>query len=136
MNSYDFIDKLFEMLSDDDDVLVCAATPRRASCPTRRQRLKKGQRLISNSGAASMGYDLPASIGVAAARECQKRVICIAGEGSIQMNMQELPDRGRLHHLPVKIIVLDNGGYLSIRQTQMGFFKGRKIGEELPRERD
>ena len=124
LNSYDFIDKLFEMLSDDDAVVCGNATA--CIVPYQAAKLKKGQRLISNSGAASMGYDLPAAIGVAAARNA--RTICIAGEGSIQMNVQELQTVVGCN-LPVKIFVLNNGGYLSIRQTQTGFFKGRKIGE-------
>jgi acetolactate synthase-1/2/3 large subunit len=88
--------------------------------------LKASQRLISNSGSASMGYDLPAAIGAAFART-GKRVICLAGDGSIQMNIQEL--QTIVHHqLPVKIFVLNNSGYLSMRMTQSGFF-GRLTGE-------
>ena len=52
--------------------------------------IKRGQRLWTNSGCATMGYDLPASIGVCAARGKDKRVICIAGDGSIMMNIQEM----------------------------------------------
>jgi len=93
--------------------------------PYQAGKLKKGQRLISNSGSASMGYDLPASIGVAVAKG--GRVICLAGDGSLQMNVQEL-QTVVTNNLPVKIFVLNNGGYLSIRQTQNGFFQGRLIG--------
>ena len=73
-----------------------------------------------------MGYDLPAAIGVALARD-GKRVICIAGDGSLQVNIQELQTVAH-HRLPVKIFVLNNGGYLSIRSTQANFF-GRLTGE-------
>ena len=52
--------------------------------------LKRGQRLISNSGSASMGYDLPAAIGAAFAAPPGARVVCLAGDGSLQMNIQEL----------------------------------------------
>ena len=73
-----------------------------------------------------MGYDLPAAIGAAFARP-GKRVICLAGDGSIQMNIQEL--QTVVHHrLPIKILVLNNSGYLSMRMTQSGFF-GRLTGE-------
>ena len=73
-----------------------------------------------------MGYDLPAAIGAAVARG-GKRVICLAGDGSVQMNLQEL--QTVVHHqLPIKIFILDNRGYLSIRQSQQSFFK-RLIGE-------
>jgi acetolactate synthase-1/2/3 large subunit len=124
LSPYYFIESLFEALAD-DDVVVCGNA---AACivPYQAARLKAGQRLISNSGAASMGYDLPAAIGAAVARP-GKRVICLAGDGSIQLNIQELQTIAH-HRLPVKIFVLNNGGYLSIRQTQSNFF-GRLVGE-------
>jgi len=124
LNSYDFVDKLFAMLGDDDAVVCGNATA--CIVPYQAGKLKKGARLISNSGSASMGYDLPAAMGVAIAR--RKRTICLAGDGSIQMNVQELATVVG-NNLPVKIFVLNNNGYLSIRQTQTGFFQGRKIGE-------
>ncbi|HMD72101.1 MAG TPA: thiamine pyrophosphate-binding protein [Bryobacteraceae bacterium] len=124
INPYHFIERLFDMLAA-DDVVVCGNA---SACivPYQAARLQAGQRLISNSGAASMGYDLPAAVGAAIARE-GRRVICLAGDGSIQLNIQELQTIAH-HRLPVKIFVLDNGGYLSIRQTQSNFF-GRLVGE-------
>jgi acetolactate synthase-1/2/3 large subunit len=124
LNPYDFVDRLFEMLGP-DDVVVCGNA---TACivPFQAAKLKRGQRLISNSGSASMGYDLPAAIGVSVARNA--RTLCIAGDGSLQMNVQELQTVIG-YKLPIKIFVLNNGGYLSIRQTQVGFFQGRKIGE-------
>jgi acetolactate synthase I/II/III large subunit len=124
LNSYDFIDKLFEMLTGEDAVVCGNATA--CIVPYQAGKLKKGERLISSSGSASMGYDLPAAIGVAVASG--KRTVCLAGDGSIQMNVQELSTVAG-YGLPVKIFVLNNNGYLSIRQTQTGFFQGRKIGE-------
>jgi acetolactate synthase-1/2/3 large subunit len=124
VSPYYFIEQLFERLAD-DDVVVCANA---AACivPYQAGRLKAGQRLISNSGSAPMGYDLPAAVGAAVAR-AGKRVVCLAGDGSIQFNIQEL--QTIVHHgLPVKIFVLNNGGYLSIRQTQNNFF-GNLVGE-------
>lgn len=123
LNPYYFIELLFSGLSD-DDVVVCGNA---TACivPYQAARLKKGQRLISNSGSASMGYDLPAAVGAAVARRGE-RVICLAGDGSVQLNIQEL--QTLVHYqLPVKLLVLNNGGYLSIRQTQSNFF-GRMIG--------
>ena len=73
-----------------------------------------------------MGHDLPAALGAAVAQG-GKRVICLAGDGSVQFNIQELQTI-RHHQLPVKIFVLNNGGYLSIRTTQSNFF-GTLIGE-------
>jgi acetolactate synthase-1/2/3 large subunit len=124
VNPYHFAEHLFEVLAD-DDVVVCGDS---TACIVTFQtaRLRKGQRLFSNSGAASMGHDLPASIGAAIARG-GKRVICLAGDGSIQLNIQEL--QTVVHHqLPVKIFVLNNGGYLSIRTTQRTFFR-ELVGE-------
>jgi acetolactate synthase I/II/III large subunit len=124
VNPYHFMEQLFKMLAS-DDVVVCGNA---TACIVSYQvaHLKKGQRLISNSGAASMGHDLPASVGAAVARE-GKRVICLAGDGSVQLNIQELQTIAH-HRLPIKIFVLNNGGYLSIRTTQSGFF-GRLMGE-------
>jgi acetolactate synthase-1/2/3 large subunit len=124
LNPYYFIEQLSAKLAD-DDVIVCGNA---TSCivPFQTMRLQKNQRLISNSGSASMGYDLPAAIGAAFARR-GKRVICIAGDGSIQMNIQELQTVVH-HHLPLKIFVMNNSGYLSMRMTQSGFF-GRLTGE-------
>jgi len=124
LNPYDFIDRLFELLGPEDAVVCGNATA--CIVPYQVARLKKGQRLISNSGSASMGYDLPASIGVAVAKN--GRTICLAGDGSLQMNVQELQTLVG-YNLPVKLFVLNNRGYLSIRQTQTGFFEGRTIGE-------
>jgi acetolactate synthase-1/2/3 large subunit len=124
LNPYYFIEQLSNKLAD-DDVVVCGDA---TACivPFQTMHLRKGQRLISNSGSASMGYDLPAAIGAAFARS-GKRVICIGGDGSLQMNIQEL--QTIVHHrLPVKIFVMNNSGYLSMRMTQAGFF-GRLTGE-------
>lgn len=123
VNPYHFVETLFARLAD-DDVVVCGDG---TACVATFQagRLKKDQRLFSNSGSASMGYDLPAAIGAAVARN-GKRVVCLAGDGSIQMNLQEL--QTVVHHrLPVKLFVLNNGGYLSIRTTQKNFF-GKQTG--------
>lgn len=123
LNPYYFIELLFAGLRSDDAV-VCGNA---AACivPYQVSRLKKGQRLISNSGSASMGYDLPAAVGAAVARN-GKRVICLAGDGSVQLNIQELQTLA-YQKLPVKVLIMNNGGYLSIRQTQSNFF-GHLIG--------
>jgi acetolactate synthase-1/2/3 large subunit len=124
LNPYYFMELLSAMLAE-DDVVICGNA---SACilPFQVMKIRKGQRLISNSGAASMGYDLPASIGAAVARG-GKRVICLAGDGSLQLNIQDL--QTVMHHqLPIKIFVLNNGGYLSIRSTQKNFF-GRVVGE-------
>ena len=73
-----------------------------------------------------MGYDLPAAIGACLAN-AGKDVVCLAGDGSLQMNIQELQTVAH-NRLPIKLFVLDNSGYISIRQTQDAFFDGRHIG--------
>lgn len=87
--------------------------------------VREGQRLFWNSGCAAMGYDLPAAIG-ASIGTGKGEVICLAGDGSIQMNLQELQTI-RQYNLPVKVFYLNNAGYVSIRQTQDNFFDGRKV---------
>ena len=74
-----------------------------------------------------MGYDLPAALGAAVATPEAERVVCIAGDGSIMMNIQELQTIVA-RNLPVKIFILNNSGYHSIRQTQANFFPDNIIG--------
>jgi acetolactate synthase-1/2/3 large subunit len=129
INPYHFVEQLFNSLSE-NDIVACANA---AACivPFQVAQLKQGQRMFSNSGSASMGYDLPAAIGAffgaQRVRGEQERVICLAGDGSLQMNIQELQTVAH-HNLPIKIFVLNNRGYLSIRSSQGNFFK-RLVGE-------
>jgi acetolactate synthase-1/2/3 large subunit len=87
--------------------------------------IKKGQRAFLSSGLASMGYDIPSSIGSCVASG-GKRTVCITGDGSIAMNIQELEVVKRLK-LPIKLFVTDNSGYSMIYQSQSGNF-GRLTG--------
>ena len=124
VNPYCFMDRLFKRLAENELVACGDGT----ACVTAFQAatIKPGQRLFHNSGCASMGYDLPAAIGVAMAFP-GRRVICLAGDGSIMMNLQELQTIvGR--QLPVKIFILNNMGYHSIRQTQQNFFADNIVG--------
>lgn len=118
INSYYFIDRLSNCLKNDDVIVTANGTA--YTCTAQAIKLKEGQRLIYNTGCASMGYDLPTAIGVSFARP-NKRVIVLSGDGSIQMNIQEL--QTIVHHkLPIKIFVFNNNGYLAIRITQTSFF--------------
>jgi acetolactate synthase I/II/III large subunit len=124
LNPYYFVERLFANLND-RDVIVCGNGT--ANVVTfQAAHLQKGQRLIANTGDASMGYDLPAAIGAAFARPGE-RVICLAGDGSLQLNMQELQTLIN-YQLPIKLFVLDNDGYLSIRLSQSNMFN-RLTGE-------
>ena len=89
-------------------------------------RIRPGQRLFTNSGCASMGYDLPAAVGAATAAG-GRRVVCIAGDGSLMLNLQELQTVVG-NRTPVKLIVLNNDGYSSIRQTQRNYFPDNVVG--------
>lgn len=129
INPYHFVGCLFAHFSGDDIVACGNATA--TIIPFQAGTIKQGMRMFSNSGSASMGYDLPAAIGAwygaLAARGAQRRIICLAGDGSIMMNLQELQTVAH-HGLPIKIFVLNNRGYLSIRSSQNNFF-GRICGE-------
>ncbi len=125
LNSYVFIDAVIRSLGAEDIVVSGDGTA--AVVPFQVGFMRRGMRMFGNSGAASMGYDLPAALGAAVAGD-GRRVICFAGDGSAQFNIQEL-ETIRFHRLPVKIFILNNGGYLSIRTTQAGFFKGNFVGE-------
>lgn len=86
---------------------------------------KREQRVITNYTCGSMGYDLPAAVGAAVA--LKREIICVTGDGSIMMNLQELQTiRG--YHLPIKVVVFENNGYNAIKQTSKNFFGGACIG--------
>ena len=90
--------------------------------------VQKNVRVFANQGCASMGYGLPAAIGAALAGD-GKEVICLTGDGSLQMNIQELQTI-KNYDLPLKLFVYNNGGYLSIKLTQKAFFNGNFVGSE------
>lgn len=124
-NPYVAMEALFSVLEEGDVVV----TGNGSACVVSFQvaNIKPGQRLWTNSGCATMGYDLPAAIGVCAAIGKPKRVICIAGDGSIMMNIQELQTIAG-YNLPVKVVLLNNSGYVSIFQTHRNFFNGVEVG--------
>jgi len=126
LNPYKALFKLSDYFKE-NDAIVCGNA---SACiiPFQTIEIKKGQRLFSNSGSASMGYDLPAAIGAAIASKNKKnsRIICFAGDGSLQMNIQELQTLKSLE-LNIKIFLINNDGYLSIKSTHLNFF-GESFG--------
>ncbi len=126
INLYYFTQTLTELL-DNDDIVVAGNG---SACVGLFQSgvVKLGLRMIWNSGCATMGYDLPAAIGACIAHG-KKRVICLAGDGSMQMNIQELQTIV-YHKLPIKIFYLNNDGYISMKQTQKSFFDGRMVASD------
>lgn len=123
-NVYAFIKELSKRLPEDYVTVVGNGSA--CVVGSHGYEIKKGQRFIINSAIASMGYDLPAAIGACVA-EGKKEIVCISGDGSIQMNLQELQTI-QTNHLPIKIFVINNNGYHSIRQTQSNFFGEPFVG--------
>ena len=123
VNSYYFIDVLSELANAEDTIVTDMGFAFQNTHQA--WKVKKGQRLFTNCGLAPMGWGLPAAIGAAFATG--RRVICITGDGGLMMNIQELATI-RHHQLNVKIFVLMNGGYLTIKQTQQLGFEGRLMG--------
>ena len=124
VNTYALIETLSELLSA-DDVLVPGSSGSCAEITPQTFKVKKGQRIINSPGLGSMGFGLPQSIGVCLASG-KKRTICIVGDGGLQHNIQELETLKRLN-LPIKLFVLNNNGYASIRNTHQRFFEGRLV---------
>lgn len=124
VNPYCFMQALSQQLLEGQIIVTGDGT----ACVTSFQAmsLKKNQRLYTNSGSASMGYDLPAAIGACVASG-GRPIICLAGDGSIQQNIQELATI-TYYQYPIKIFVLNNNGYHSIRQTQKNFFGEPLVG--------
>ena len=124
INPYVFMEKLFEQCREDERIIcgngsACVITFQ--AC-----KMKQGQRMFTNSGCAAMGYGVPAALGVAVS-DNSRRVICIDGDGSVMMNLQELATIVH-NRLNIKLILLNNNGNHSIRQTQMNLFKPPLIG--------
>lgn len=124
INVYNFVRRVTELMKENDICVMANATA--TICTFQTAEIKENQRFFSNSGDASMGYDLPAAIGACLANG-KKNTICFAGDGSIMMNLQELQTI-KHNNLPVKIFLLNNDGYISIKQTQNNFFEGRNTG--------
>jgi acetolactate synthase-1/2/3 large subunit len=118
INPYHLIPEVFK-LADTNTIFVCGDA---TACivPFQTAQIKSGMNMFSNSGCASMGYDLPAAIGAAVAAP-ERPIVCFAGDGSIMMNLQELQTLSALSS-NFTLIILENGGYLSIKQTQSNFF--------------
>ena len=127
VNSYYFVDTLSEVLNSRDTIV----TDMGFSFTTTHQafKVKEGQTFYTNSGHAPMGWGLPASVGAYYASKNLSRVICLTGEGGIQMNIQELATI--MHNkIPIKVFIFNNGGYLTIKQTQQLGFDGRIMGAD------
>ena len=124
VSSYVFADELFMQLKDGDVVVTGNGTAYTSTYQA--MKVKKGVRVFANQGCAAMGYDLPAAIGADVSNQTGKTVL-VTGDGSIQMNIQELQTL-MTYRFPLKIFVLENEGYLAIKTTQKSFFGGHFTG--------
>lgn len=127
INMYVFVEEMSKCLKPDSVVVTDAGSA--VYVPAQGIRTNsRGQRYITSGAQAEMGFTVPGTVGVCVARG-KKEVIGITGDGSFQMNIQEL--QTIVHNrLPVKLFVWNNDGYLSIRATQSKFFEGRFIGTD------
>lgn len=123
VNPYYFASKLSQCLANDGIIVVGNSGVGGITLQYGVQ--KEKQRLFGNRNCGTMGYDLPAAIGASVASG--KQVICLTGDGSLQMNLQELQTVVQ-NKLPIKLIVFNNSGYLCIVRTQTNFFNGRLAG--------
>jgi acetolactate synthase-1/2/3 large subunit len=134
LNSYRFMDKLSDYLSQDHIVVTDMGTALLSGHQA--IRLTEGQTMFTSQGLGEMGYGLPAAIG--AQFSCMdKPVLCLNCDGGIMMNLQELHTIVE-NELPIKIVIFNNDGYLMIKHTQKLFFKShyvsvdKKTGIGLP----
>jgi len=127
VNSYVFFDKLSARLTKNDTVITGNSLD--ALGLYQSFKVKMGQRAYTNVNSGPMGWCLPGAIG-ACVGNGRKRTILITGDGSIQFNIQEL-NTVSYYKLPIKIFILNNQGYESIRSTQDNFFEGRYVGSDI-----
>lgn len=124
VNIYQFMMKLSDV-SEDDAIIVSDAGS--AYYTTSQSfRFKGNQKYVTSGAQADMGFSLPSAIGASIANP-GRRVYAITGDGSLQLNIQELQTIKQMN-LPITICVLNNNGYLSIRNTIDKFFESRYIG--------
>lgn len=124
VNTYALLDTITEQMKE-DDIYVSGSSGTCIDVSMQVFRVKKGQRVFSTKGLASMGFGVPASIGACLAGE-KRRTVCVNGDGGFQMNIQELETIRRLQ-LPIKIFVLNNQGYAQIHATQKNIFEGHYV---------
>jgi acetolactate synthase-1/2/3 large subunit len=124
VNTYFLVDVLSRLMSK-KDLLVLGSSGSCSEIPMQSFKVKNGQRIINTPGLGSMGFGLPASIGACLASG-RRRTIAVIGDGGLQHNIQELETLARLK-LPIKIFILNNNGYASIRNTQKSYFKGHYV---------
>lgn len=124
VNTYALLDTITEQMQP-EDIYVSGSSGTCIDVSMQTFRVKKGQRVFSTKGLASMGFGVPATIGACLAGN-RRRTVCVNGDGGFQMNIQELETIHRLN-LPIKIFVLNNRGYAQIHTTQKNIFGGHYV---------
>lgn len=124
VNTYALLDVITEQMSE-DDIYVSGSSGTCIDVSMQAFRVKRGQRVFTTKGLASMGFGVPATIGACLAGG-GRRTVCVNGDGGFQMNIQELETIRRLN-LPIKIFVLNNHGYAQIHATQKNIFAGHYV---------
>lgn len=127
VNPYEFIDYLSECLSDES--IVIPDVGQNVVTTVQSIRLKEHQRIFSSWANSPMGYSLPASMGAKLGNP-DKEVICIIGDGGIQVNLQELQTISS-NSIGVKIFLMNNNGYVTIQEFQDKELEGRYIATDL-----
>lgn len=123
VSNYYFIEQLSKVIPTDHHVITSDGSANVVTMQV--LDLKKDQRLITNTGCAPMGYGMPAAIGAA----IKHKIVCLEGDGSLHLNVHELQTI-KHYNLPIKLILLNNDGYLSIKISQKTFFKGKYVASE------
>ena len=126
INPYVFLEELSKELLT-EDIIVPSSSGSATEIPCQAFKIKEGQRFIHSNMIGSMGYAISHSIGVSFATNKEKRVICIEGDGSFQMNMSEIQLITQ-YKLPIKIFIFNNRGFNSIKNTQDKFFNSHYVG--------
>ena len=125
LDLYSLMDEISPVLPEDATIITDAGLEE-LIVPSAIQ-FKRGQRCLFPAAQGAMGYAIPAIIGAYAAG--RKNIVCVVGDGSIMMNIQELQMISSLH-IPVKILVINNNMYAVIRKRQKDLFRKRTIGND------
>lgn len=123
VSHYYFIERLSNFIPKDYHIITSDGSANVVTMQV--MKLSGKQRLITNTGCAPMGYGLPAAIGASV----NHNIICIEGDGSLHLNVHELQTM-KHYNLPIKLILLNNDGYTSIKISQKSFFNGRFVASE------
>lgn len=125
ISPFDLVKNL-SSLCDANDVIVPCSSGSAFTSMMQVFEQKSGQAIVTNKGLASMGYGLSGAIGASLANP-QKRIILVEGDGGFSQNLQEI-GTAAINNLKIKMFILDDSGYASIRMTQKNYFGGSYVG--------